>query len=77
MKVILKGSGESTFFTVPEVKRTIAVSLRKLLFDGFIAASNNLNRGNKSNITGENNNYEIERVENSFQTQALSKNAVE
>jgi len=38
------------FFMVPEVKRTIAVSPRKLFFDGFITESTNLNRGKKPEL---------------------------
>lgn len=48
------------------------MSLVKIFFEEFIASSN-LNRGNKSQITGEKTKHEIQWVENSFQTKGLSK----
>lgn len=64
--------GHQIFIKVPEVKRTINMSLVKIFFEEFIASSN-LNRGNKSQITGEKTKHEIQWVENSFQTKGLSK----
>lgn len=70
MKVL--HDGHQIFIMVPEVKRTINMSLGKIFFEELIASSN-LNRGNKSQITGEKTNHEIQRVENSFQTKGLNK----
>lgn len=53
------------FFMVPEVKRTICVSLRKLFFPRFITKSAISREEIKPQTSEENTKYEIQRGKNS------------